>query len=264
MVLDMIKAIIICIIAGAGAGIGTGFAGLSAACFISPMLAAFLNVPIYEAVGIALSSDILASAVSAYTYHRAGNIDVKKGRILLYCVILFTIVGSVIAYFFASTDSGNTALSYISIVATLMLGVKFIRNPNNPEHGEKAEKLQGKIWVSVLAGAIIGLICGFQGAGGGMMMLFALVAVLMFDMKKAVGTSVFIMTFTAFIGAAAHFIINGQPNYLYLIICVISTFIFARISAVWANRLSTRASYLIVGYLLAVSGVAMLITKIWL
>ena len=58
---------IICFIAGAGAGIGTGFAGMSAAAAITPMLVTFLGMPAYEAVGIALASDVLASGVSAYT-----------------------------------------------------------------------------------------------------------------------------------------------------------------------------------------------------
>ncbi|GFI66187.1 N-acetylhexosamine 1-kinase [Lachnospiraceae bacterium] len=59
---------IICFLAGLGAGLGTGFAGMSAAAVISPMLITFLGLPAYEAVGIALASDVLASAVSAYTY----------------------------------------------------------------------------------------------------------------------------------------------------------------------------------------------------
>ena len=51
-------------------GLGTGFAGMSAAAVISPMLITFLHMDPYMAVGIALSSDVLASAVSAYTYHK--------------------------------------------------------------------------------------------------------------------------------------------------------------------------------------------------
>ena len=64
----MIYKIFICFLSGIGAGLGTGFAGMSAAAVISPMLITFLGLPAYEAVGIALASDVLASAVSAYTY----------------------------------------------------------------------------------------------------------------------------------------------------------------------------------------------------
>ena len=60
--------ILVCFFAGMGAGIGTGFAGMSAAAVISPMLITFLGMDPYQAVGIALASDVLASAVSAYTY----------------------------------------------------------------------------------------------------------------------------------------------------------------------------------------------------
>ncbi len=64
----LLKTILVCLIAGAGAGLGTGFAGLSAAAVISPMLITFLNIDPYLAVGIALASDVPASAVSAFTY----------------------------------------------------------------------------------------------------------------------------------------------------------------------------------------------------
>ena len=69
----------ICFLAGIGAGLGTGFAGMSAAAVISPMLITFLGLPAYEAVGIALASDVLASAVSAYTYGKNKNLDIRNG-----------------------------------------------------------------------------------------------------------------------------------------------------------------------------------------
>ena len=59
--------VLICFLAGAGAGLGTGFAGMSAATVISPMLITFLGLPAYDAIGIALASDVLASAASART-----------------------------------------------------------------------------------------------------------------------------------------------------------------------------------------------------
>ena len=74
----MVFEIFIYIIAGLGAGIGTGLAGLSAAAVISPMLITFLGFKAYEAVGISLASDVLASAVSAYTYGKNKNIDIKN------------------------------------------------------------------------------------------------------------------------------------------------------------------------------------------
>ena len=77
-----------------GAGLGTGFAGMSAAAVITPMLTTFLGIDPYVAVGIALASDVLASAVSAFTYGRNKNLDIKNGLVMMVSVLAFTIVGS--------------------------------------------------------------------------------------------------------------------------------------------------------------------------
>ena len=71
--MDLLIKILVTFFAGMGAGLGTGFAGMSAAAVITPMLVTFLDMEPYAAVGIALSSDVLASAVSAYTYNKNKN-----------------------------------------------------------------------------------------------------------------------------------------------------------------------------------------------
>lgn len=95
--MELLLKILICFLAGAGAGIGTGFAGMSAAAVIGPMLASFLGVPAYEAVGIGLISDVLASAVSAYTYKKSGNLDVKNSLPMMISVLIVTVIGSFVA-----------------------------------------------------------------------------------------------------------------------------------------------------------------------
>ena len=95
--MSIVLTIIVTFFAGMGAGLGTGFAGMSAAAVISPMLITFLGMDPYMAVGIALSSDVLASAVSAYTYGKNKNLDVKNGLIMMVTVLLFTVVGSYVS-----------------------------------------------------------------------------------------------------------------------------------------------------------------------
>ena len=79
--MSLLWKIIITFFAGMGAGLGTGFAGLSAAVVISPILINFMHMDPYMAVGIALASDVLASAVSAYTYGKNKNLDIKNGLV---------------------------------------------------------------------------------------------------------------------------------------------------------------------------------------
>ena len=57
-----------------------------------------------------------------------------------------------------------------------------------------------------------------------------------YELKTAVGTSVFIMAFTAFTGAVSHFMIGGVPDWTVFILCVVFTLIWARIAARFANK----------------------------
>ena len=75
----------------------------------------------------------------------------------------------------------------------------------------------------------------------------------------AVGTSVFIMTFTALTGAASHFAISGMPNIWILLLCILFTFIWARIGAKWANKASAKMMNRVTGIVLSVLGIVMLI-----
>lgn len=245
---------LICFVAGIGAGLGTGFAGMSAAAVISPMLITFLDLPAYEAVGIALASDVLASAVSAYTYGKNKNLDVRNGVVMMAAVLLFTLVGS-----WTASLVPNTTMGSFSVFMTLLLGIKFIVKPVMTTK-ESMERTDGKkrFVQSVICGTVVGFICGFVGAGGGMMMLLILTSVLGYELKTAVGTSVFIMTFTAFTGAVSHFAIGGMPDLRCLLFCVISTLLWARIAARFANRASAAVLNRATGVVLAVLGAAIL------
>lgn len=250
----MIIKLIVCIVAGFGAGLGTGFAGMSAAAVISPMLITFLDMPAYEAVGIALASDVLASAVSAYTYKKNGNLDMRNGAIMMAAVLVFTMVGSWVASVVPNSTMGN-----FSMFMTLLLGIKFIVKPimTTKEKMLQTDKRK-RVVQSIVCGSLVGFICGFVGAGGGMMMLLVLTSFLGYELKTAVGTSVFIMAFTAFTGAASHFAIGGMPDPLCLVFCVVSTFVFARVAAKLANKANPKTLNRATGVILTILGAAIL------
>ena len=253
----MVFEFLICFIAGIGAGLGTGFAGMSAAAVISPMLITFLDVPAYQAVGIALASDVLASGVSAYTYHKNKNLDIKNGLVMMFTVLIFTFVGSMLASLLPSATMGT-----FSMVMTLLLGIKFIVKPVMTTK-EKMQEVSAKkrIAQSIICGIIIGLICGFVGAGGGMMMLLILTTVLGYELKTAVGTSVFIMAFTALTGAVSHFVIGGIPDISILVFCVLSTLLWARIAAKFANKAEPKTLNRATGAVLTILGIIMIMVN---
>ena len=234
--MTLLFTILVTFFAGMGAGLGTGFAGMSAAAVISPMLITFLDVDPYMAVGIALSSDVLASAVSAYVYGKNKNLDIRNGVIMMVSVM------------------GN-----FSVFMTFLLGIKFIVKPVMTTKESMAQVSAKKRAIqSVVCGVIIGFICGFIGAGGGMMMLLILTSVLGYELKTAVGTSVFIMTFTALTGAVSHFAIGGAPDWTIFLLCVVFTFLWARIASVFANKATPKTLNRATGVILVVLGIVVL------
>lgn len=253
----MLLKVLVCFFAGLGAGLGTGFAGMSAAAVISPMLITFLGMPAYEAVGIALASDVLASAVSAYTYGKNKNLDVKNGLVMMITVLLFTLFGSWVA-----SKVPNSTMGSFSVAMTFLLGIKFIVKPVMTTR-ESMENIssQKRFIQSVVSGIMVGFICGFVGAGGGMMMLLVLTSFLGYELKTAVGTSVFIMAFTAFTGAMSHFVIGGIPDLWCLFLCIVFTLLWARIAANFANKASAITLNRVTGCVLAILGAVIMVVN---
>ena len=252
--MQLLFSVMVCFLAGMGAGLGTGFAGMSAAAVITPMLVTFLGMEPYAAVGIALASDVLASAISAYTYGKNKNLDIKNGLVMMAAVLLFTLVGSWVSSLVPSQTMGG-----FSTFMTLLLGIKFIIKPVMTTKEAMAEVSPKKrVIQSILCGMVIGFFCGFVGAGGGMMLLLILTSVLGYELKTAVGTSVFIMTFTALTGSLSHFAIGGAPNWTVLVLCVVFTLLWARIAARFANKASAKTLNRATGVILVILGVVIL------
>ena len=218
------------------------------------MLTTFLGIPAYDAVGIGLISDVMASLVSAYTYKKSGNLDVKNSLPLLISVLIVTMIGS-----FAASFLPEQAMSGTMQIALIIVGLRFLLKPvrKNREQLENASQ-KSRVIKAIVGGIFVGFICGFVGAGGGMMLLLVLTSFLGYPMHLAVGTSVFIMAFTALTGGISHFIIGGVPDIFCLALCVIFTLIWARIAAKIANNSNERTLNRVVGIVMILTSVVIL------
>ena len=257
------------IIAALGAGIGTGLAGLSAATVMVPILIVLCpsfsgETGAYQATAIALASDILGSAVTAWTYAKHKNIDLKRGWIMLVCILAMCTVGSYVAFIV-----GNVVLGSFTLFLTFLIGIRFLVKPDTSrkEQAGKGEKLDWKgVAVSLFFGLTIGFGTGFVGTGGGMMMLIVFTAFLGMELKTAVGTSTFIMTFTALIASISHILIHPAivlEKWDVMLICIAVATAASLLSARFANRVKNRTVGLVTGAVLTVLGAAMLILNFW-
>ena len=146
-----------------------------------------------------------------------------------------------------------------SVFMTLLLGIKFIVKPvMTTKEDMSSGSMKSKIIKSIICGSIVGFICGFVGAGGGMMMLLLLTSIMGYELKTAVGTSVFIMTFTALTGSVSHFAMGSLPEVLPLVLCVVFTLIWARIAAMFANKASPIVLNRATGVILVILGAVVL------
>lgn len=251
-----IIAILVGILAGVGAGIGVGFASMSSAVVIGPVLITFLHMNPYQAVGIGLACDILASAVSAHAYAKTKAVDLKNGISLGICVLAFTVIGSVISSFLPDQFMGQS-----SVASTIVMGAVFLI-PQKKRKDKTTEVSFGKKNLVLLIGAAVGLICGMFGAGGGMMIVLALTALMRYDFRTAVGTSLLIMTATALCGAVSHFVIGGVSEPLILPVVILSTAVAARCAAAVANRLDPVFLRKLTGaFLLVLAAIVLLVQK---
>ncbi len=257
------------VIAALGAGIGTGLAGLSAATVMVPILIVLCpsfsgETGAYHATAIALASDILGSAVTTAVYIKHKNIDLKRGWIMLVCILSMCIAGS-----FAAWMAGNVVLGGFTLFLTFFIGIRFLLKPDTSKErtAAKGERLGWKgVAISLFFGLTIGFGTGFVGTGGGMMMLVVFTAFLGMERKTAVGTSTFIMTFTALIASISHMAID--PTIAFerlgvLLICIIIATASSLISAQFANKVNNRIVGLVTGAVLTVLGAFMLILHYW-
>lgn len=148
--------------AGLGAGVVTGLAGLSAAVVITPMLMSLCGWESYDAVTVALASDVLASMLSAYTYYKNKNIDLRRGGLVTVTAFLGTIAGSYCGFLFSRHSPDG--LGYISMLTTVFLGVKFLVKPitGGTDASAAAEQSGRKTVLAMLLGCGIGWVRGFS------------------------------------------------------------------------------------------------------
>lgn len=256
-------------LAALGAGVGTGLAGLSAATVMVPVLIVLCpsfasETGAYQATAIALASDILGSAVASRTYVRHGNIDLRRGWVLMACVLCMCVVGSYAAFLV-----GNVVLGGFTLFLTFCIGIRFLARPDTSrkDHIAKGDRLDWKgIAISLFFGLTIGFGTGFVGTGGGMMMLVVFTAFLGMELKTAVGTSTFIMTFTALIASCSHMLIHPAivlEKWDVLLMCIAIATASSLVSARFANRVSARTVGLATGAVLTVLGAAMIILNYW-
>ncbi|QEC70307.1 sulfite exporter TauE/SafE family protein [Panacibacter ginsenosidivorans] len=188
-------------------GISLGLIGGGGSILTIPVLVYLFGVQPLLATGYSLFIVGSTSLVGAVKNYRKGNVNIKTAltfsivstitvlvtrKFLLHIIPdnLFTIMG------YAITKSLMTMLLFA--VVMMIAAVKMIVGTQPKDCPECAEKFQpGKI---IYSGLGIGLLTGLLGAGGGFLIIPALIFLFHLSVKQAIGTSLLIIAINNLLG----------------------------------------------------------------
>jgi uncharacterized membrane protein YfcA len=188
-VLQIVAAILI----GLVTGLITSLIGASGVSIVVPALTLLFALDSHVAIGTSLLVDVITSIVVAIGYFRAGNVRLTAS--------LWLAVGSVCGSLLGAHWAGiipDAVLNTVFAVVLLLSGIATLRRGGKQVQVKEAKLSKGAQTAALLGlGFVIGIISGLVGAGGGVMMLVAIIFVLHYPMHEAVGTSTVIMAITA-------------------------------------------------------------------
>jgi uncharacterized membrane protein YfcA len=252
--------VITMLLIGLTTGISTGLTGASGVAIVVPLLTLFLSFSVHSAIGTSLIVDVVASLAVMVTYYKNGNIEIRSGIWVLIGSIAGAQLGALVA-----TSIPETGLGIGFGIGMILMGIVIWRRshttkdePTNDSNDriEKPDLMQ--VVKALMIGLGIGLLTGIMGAGGGMMILFALIFILKFPLHRAIGTSTLIMAITALSGAAGY-AMHGEVDILAGIVIGIGAIAGGVASAKLANTFSEQKLSQVAGGFFVIMGIIMTI-----
>jgi len=182
-------------------GFSSGFFGIGGGTILVPTLI-YLGYDIKMAIGISVMQMIFSSMFGSYVNYKAGVLQFNSGLFLGFGALFgAALSGPIVNYL------PQIAL-LIMFAITLALSIyKFFTAPLEPKSAPNESKI-----VLFIVGVIIGAIAISTGTGGAIFLTPALVGFMNWDIRKAVGTTLFFIIFgsiSGFISLSA----NGLVDY---------------------------------------------------
>lgn len=211
-------------------GVTLGLLGGGGSILTLPILVYVLHQDPKESIAASLFVVGTTALVSAITHARQGNVDYRRGLIFGAASMAGAFAGGQVA--------GRLPASVLlGAFAAMMLVTSIAMMRPRKESAEQHTLSVGRV---LAAGAGVGLVAGLVGAGGGFLIVPALVLFGGLDMRKAIGTSLFVLTLQSFAGFAGH-VTHTHVNWTLTAIVTTSAVIGSLGGVRLARRLSVQA-----------------------
>ncbi|NWF72425.1 MAG: sulfite exporter TauE/SafE family protein [Nitrospirae bacterium] len=198
---------------GAVIGLALGATGGGGSLLAIPLLVYVLGVKVQSAAAISLVVVAVSALLGVYQRRESGEVKVKAA-------LIFSAAGAVGAWGgayghrFVREETALFLFSLLVIVAAWQMWRQSDYRLERASAESCAEQFPRSCWIKVsLIGAVVGLLTGFFGVGGGFVIVPALALVLGFPMRMAVSTSLLIIALVAVGGLVGH-LQTGQMDWL--------------------------------------------------
>jgi uncharacterized membrane protein YfcA len=247
---------------GAAVGFLSGLFGVGGGFLMTPLLI-FSGIPSPVAVGTGAAQIVAASVSGAIAQWRRNNVDLKMGALLLAGGIVGSVIGVKMVRILREAGQFDlfVALAYVTflgVIGTLML-IESLSTIQSARRGQphvwrrsgqhswihklplKMRFTRSKLYISAIPATVIGAFVGFlgaiMGAGGGFIMVPALIYLLRVPTNIAVGTSLFQTVFVAAVTTVMQSTENYSVDILLAMILIVSGVIGAQYGAAAGARL---------------------------
>lgn len=185
-------------------GLALGATGGGGSLLAIPLLVYVLGVRVQPAAAISLVVVAISALLGVYQRRSSGEVKVKAAVTLSATGAVGAWTGA-FGHRYVPEEVVLLTFGLVMMVAAVQMWRRSSDPSQNSSGANCAERFPPSCWMKVSAiGAVVGLLTGFFGVGGGFVIVPALVLVLGFPMHMAVSTSLLIIALVAIGGIIGH------------------------------------------------------------
>jgi uncharacterized membrane protein YfcA len=227
-------------------GLTLGLLGGGGSILTVPVFVYLLGIDPVQATGYSLFVVGLSSFVGSYTYFKKDLIDLKTATIFgapAIVSVYFTrkvLVPIIPVELFQMGDFMLTKnIAIMVLFALLMIAASYSMIKGSSSKGSENDAIRYSYLLILIEGLVVGLLTGLVGAGGGFLIIPALVILSGLSMKMAVGTSLLIIavkSLIGFVGDVQNQVIDWQFLLWFTALAIVGIFIGSKLSNVVSGQ----------------------------
>ncbi|RJN31934.1 sulfite exporter TauE/SafE family protein [Nesterenkonia natronophila] len=250
----MSTALIVTMVLAVGIGLSLGLLGGGGTILAVPLLAYVAGMPAQEAIAASMFIIGVTALISVAAHARRGNVRWRMG-------LLFGVASMIGAFGGGVLGSQLPGVVLMVAFGAMMIAtaLAMVLDRRTPTESKAQSKLP--VFKIIMEGLVVGLVTGVVGAGGGFLVVPALVLLGGLPMSAAVGTSLLIISMKSFTGMAGYLTsvsIDWGPVLMITGVTVAGALIGAAVSSKVPDKMLKKAF----GYMVLAMGVVVLLYEL--